>query len=139
MLSECDDARLGEAVLLQVVRISDRPDDLQLLEIGEDGEDGGAIGLSLEGLCQTPAAIGLAHYRGRFPAHGEAHLVHLVGIKASEGLALRLWALAAAPLGDANVAQEHDDDGQQDPVGAQLHRRRLQPHTPTPMTQITRG
>ena len=26
MLSECDDARLGEAVLLQVVRISDRPD-----------------------------------------------------------------------------------------------------------------
>jgi len=139
VLSEGDDTWLGEAILLQIVRHSDHPEDLQILEIGEEGENGGAIGLSLEGMRQTPAAIGLAHHRGRFPSHSKTHLVHLVGIKASEGLALRLWALAAAPLGDTNVAQEHDDDGQQDPVGAQLHRRRLQPHTPKPMTQTTRG
>src|SRR5262249_52788655 len=70
VLSECDDAWLSEAILLQVVRGSDRAEDLQLLKIGEDGEDSGAIGLSLEGMCQTPTAIGLAHHRGCFSAHG---------------------------------------------------------------------
>src|SRR2546427_3555536 len=90
VLSEGDDTRLGEAILLQIVRRSDHPEDLQLLEIGEEGENGGAIGLSLEGLRQTPTAIGLSRHHGRFPSHGEAHLVHLVEVKASEGLALRL-------------------------------------------------
>src|SRR5262245_42425290 len=90
VLFDGDDTRLGEAILLQVVRRSDHAEDLQLPQIAEEGEDSRAISLSLEATGQTPTAIGLTHHRGYFSAHGETHLVHLIEVKASEGLAFLL-------------------------------------------------